>query len=77
MNKEKFCFSSDVVELSEVEDRSYLQMVNRVCYYGAPNINNVTLPADTAADYAQTLVDMPVYAKCRVNDEGEPTFGSH
>lgn len=52
-------------------------MVNRVCYYDAPNLNGVMLPADTAEQYAQTLVDMPVYAKCRINDKGEPTFGSH
>lgn len=74
--KEKICFSSDIVELSE-DDKSYLEMVNRVCYYGQPNLNGVILPEDTAAQFAETLVDMPVYAKCRVNDKGEPTFGSH
>ena len=73
---EKICFSSDIVELSE-DDKSYLEMVNRVCYYGQPNLNGVILPEDTAAQFAETLVDMPVYAKCRVNDKGEPTFGSH
>lgn len=73
---EKICFSSDIVELSE-DDKSYLEMVNRVCYYGQPNLNGVILPKDTAAQFAETLVDMPVYAKCRVNDKGEPTFGSH
>ena len=73
---EKICFSSDIVELSE-DDKSYLEMVNRVCYYGQPNLNGVILPEDTAAQFAVTLVDMPVYAKCRVNDKGEPTFGSH
>lgn len=76
MNKEKFCLSSDVIEISE-EDKSYLQMVNRVCYYGAPNANGVILPAETAENFASTLVEMPVYAKCRVNENGEPTFGSH
>ena len=76
MNKEKFCLASDVIEISE-EDKSYLQMVNRVCYYGAPNANGVILPAETAEDFASTLVEMPVYAKCRVNENGEPTFGSH
>lgn len=73
---EKICFSSDIVELSE-DDKPYLEMVNRVCYYGQPNLNGVILPEDTAAQFAETLVDMPVYAKCRVNDKGEPTFGSH
>ena len=76
MNKEKFCLASDVIEISE-EDKSYLEMVNRVCYYGAPNANGVILPAETAEQFASTLVDMQVYAKCRVNENGEPTFGSH
>ena len=76
MNKEKFCLASDVIEISE-EDKSYLEMVNRVCYYGAPNANGVILPAETAEEFASTLVEMPVYAKCRVNADGEPTFGSH
>lgn len=76
MNKEKFCLASDVIEISE-EDKSYLKMVNRVCYYGAPNANGVILPSETAEEFASTLVDMPVYAKCRVNADGEPTFGSH
>lgn len=76
MNKEIFRFSSDVIEISE-EDKPYLQMVNRVCYYDAPNANGVILPSDTAEQFAATLVEMPVYAKCRVNEKGEPTFGSH
>lgn len=75
MNKEKFCLSSSVVELSEY--KTYLEMVDRVCYYDAPNLNKVMLPSEDADEFAQTLVNMPVYAKYRVNDKGEPTFGSH
>ena len=72
---DKVCFSSTAIELSEHD--SYLELVNRVCFYGEPNLNGVLLPDDTAAEYAETLVNMPVYAKYRVNDKGEPTFGSH
>ena len=76
MNKEKFCLSSNVIELSK-ENPNYLLMTDRVCYYDEPNLNGSKLLSDGAEDYAQTLIDMPVYAKCRVNDKGEPTFGSH
>lgn len=76
MNKDKFCLSTDVVELSE-ENQNYLLMTDRVCFYDEPNLNGCKLPSDGAENFAQTLIDMPVYAKCRVNDKGEPTFGSH
>ena len=76
MNKEKICLSTDVVEMSE-ENKNYLLMTDRVCFYDEPNLNGCKLPSDGAESFAQTLVDMPVYAKCRVNDKGEPTFGSH
>lgn len=75
MNKEKICLSSSVVELSEF--KTYLEMVDRVCYYDAPNLNKVMLPSENADEFAQSLINMPVYAKYRVNDKGEPTFGSH
>lgn len=48
MNDDILRLSSDVIEISEIEDKPYLEMVNRVCYYGAPNANGVILPADTA-----------------------------
>lgn len=75
MNKEKFCLSSSVVELSEFQ--TYLEMVDRVCYYDAPNLNKTLLLSENADEFAQSLINMPVYAKYRVNDKGEPTFGSH
>lgn len=78
MNKEKMFLSSNVIDLSEDEENSqYLTLVNRICYYDEPNLNSVLLPSDTAEECAKSLIDMPVYAKCRTNADGEPTFGSH
>lgn len=78
MNKEKMFLTSSTVDLSEDEENSqYLTLVNRICYYDEPNLNSVLLPSDTAEECAKSLVDMPVYAKCRTNADGEPTFGSH
>ena len=78
MNKEKTFLTSSTIELSEDEENSqFLTLVNRICYYDAPNLNSVLLPSDTAEECAQSLIDMPVYAKCRTNADGEPTFGSH
>ena len=75
MNREKIVFASKSVELAEY--KTYLLLRNRICYYGEPNLNGVVLPADTAEQYAQTLVDMPVYAKYLRNWKGEPSFGGH
>ena len=78
MNKEKMFLSSTAIDLSEDEENSqYLTLVNRICYYDEPNLNSVLLPSDTAEECAKSLIDMPVYAKCRTNADGEPTFGSH
>lgn len=78
MNKEKTFLTSSTIELSEDEENSqYLTLVNRICYYDEPNLNSVLLPSDTAEECAKSLIDMPVYAKCRTNADGEPTFGSH
>ena len=78
MNKEKTFLTSSTIELSEDEENSqFLTLVNRICYYDEPNLNSVLLPSDTAEECDQSLIDMPVYAKCRTNADGEPTFGSH
>lgn len=78
MNKEKMFLTSSTVELSEDDENAqYLTLVNRICYYDEPNLNSVLLPSDTAEECAKSLIDMPVYAKCRTNADGEPTFGSH
>lgn len=63
----------------EIADyKTYIEIVNRVCYYDEPNGNGVLLPYDDSAlDIAQTLVGMPVQAKYIVNDKGEPDLSDH
>ena len=75
MGNEKICIASKTVELAESE--TYLEMTNRLCYYDAPNANGVMLPSDGAKERAETLVDMPVVARYRVNAKGEPDLGGH
>lgn len=65
MQQEKMFLASAAVELAESEDKSYVEITNRICYYGEPNLNNVILPVEGAEEKAQTLVDMPVVAKYR------------
>lgn len=69
------CFSSEVVGIAE--HKNYLELVSRICYYDEANKNNVMLPSENALEKAQTLVNMPVQAKYRVNSDGDPTFGGH
>lgn len=74
--KESVCFSSKTIELSENEN--YIELTNRVCYYNAPNLNNVELPYDDSSlEKAKTLINMPVVAKYTTNSSGEPTFKGH
>lgn len=77
MNKrESYVFSSVGVELAE--HNTHLKVTNRLCYYDAPNGNNVLLPYDDKAEeLAQTIVNMPVKAKYRPNKKGEPDLGGH
>lgn len=75
MGNEKICIASKTVELAE--SATYLEMTNRLCYYDAPNANGVMLPSDGAKERAETLVDMPVVARYRVNAKGEPDLGGH
>ena len=69
------CFSSEVVGIAE--HKNYLELVSRICYYDEANKNNVMLSSENALEKAQTLVNMPVQAKYRVNSDGDPTFGGH
>lgn len=75
MNTENICLSSEIIEISE--NTSYLELTSRICYYDDVNKNNVLLPSEGAAEKAETLINMPVQAKYRVNIKGEPTFGGH
>lgn len=68
--------SSKTIEIAEHND--YLELLNRVCYYDAPNLNDALLPYDENAEtIAQTLVEMPVVAKYTVDTSGKPTFKGH
>lgn len=66
----------EVIDVSE--HKTYLELTNRICYYNEPNLNNDMLPYDdTALEKAQTLLNMPVQGKYKVNEKGEPTFSGH
>lgn len=65
MEQDKMFLASAAVELAESEDKSYVDVINRICYYGEPNLNDVILPVEGAEEKAQTLVNMPVVAKYR------------
>lgn len=76
MNKSNILISSKSIELSE--HKTYLELVNRICYYNYPNANNVMLPFNEDSQIkAQSLIDMPVQGKYTVNSDGNPTFKGH
>ena len=80
MEQEKMFLASAAVDLAEAEDKSYLEITNRLCYYGAPNLNNVILPIEGAEEKAQTLVNMPVVAKykpLKVGNKKLDDLGGH
>lgn len=72
---EKMCVASRALDLSET--KTYIELTNRLCYYGKPNLNGITLPVEKALEKAETLVNQPVVAKYRVNSEGNPDLGGH
>ena len=75
-NNEIINIVGEVVDVSE--HKTYLELTSRVCYYDEPNLNGDMMPYDdTTLEKAQTLVNMPVQGKYKVNSNGEPTFGSH
>lgn len=74
-NKNLFV-ASQVIELSETD--SYIDMVDRVCYYDHKNLNNVQLDYDESSyEKAQTLVNQPVLAYYKTDEFGNPTLGGH
>lgn len=76
MNHESIFFASQVIDIAE--HKTYLELTSRICYYDDVNLNNMMLPYDdTSEARAETLVNMPVQAKYKVNSKGEPTFGGH
>ena len=78
MEKDKIYLASTAIELSEEEDKPYIELTNRLCYYGEANLNGVILPVEGAEEKAQTLINMPVQAKYRVAKDGKtPDLGGH
>lgn len=76
MSDNKVFVSSKIVEIAEY--KTYLELVNRVCFYDEPNFNGTMLPHDdTAEEKAQTLKNMPVVAKYTTDAMGKPTFKGH
>lgn len=67
---------AEIVDIAE--HTSYLELVSRICFYDEPNLNGDMLPYDdTSLEKAQTLVNMPVQARYRVNADGTPSLGGH
>lgn len=78
MEKDKIYLASTAIELSEEEDKPYIELTNRLCYYGEANLNGVILPIEGAEEKAQTLINMPVQAKYKVAKDGKtPDLGGH
>lgn len=72
------------VQIDIAEHRHYLELENVVCYLNYPNANGRQMnygstKEERAAtlERAQTLCEMPVYAKCAKNRKGQPTFKGH
>lgn len=75
MDNTKVVLAAKTIEISETS--TYLTLRNRLCYYGEPNLNNVCLPVDGALEKAETLVNMPVVAKYKIDAKGNPDLGGH
>jgi len=72
----KTMFASQVIELSE--HPSYLELVDRVCYYDASNANGVQLDYnEDSLEKAKSLIDMPVVAFYLSDKDGKPSLGGH
>lgn len=64
--------------------KNYLELTNVVFAYNTPNLNKRQINYGTTEDEqaaslekAKTLLEMPVYAKCKNNMKGQASFGSH
>jgi len=68
--------ASQVIEMSE--HSSYIELVDRVCYYDGANANGVQIDYDESSlEKANSLVDMPVVAFFLSDKDGKPTLGGH
>lgn len=76
MNNKPMSMVAEVVDVAE--HSTYLELTSRICYYDAPNLNGDMLPYDeTTLTRAQTLVNMPVQARYRVNAKNQDDLGGH
>lgn len=76
LDNENMYVASQVIELSETD--SYIDLLDRVCYYDHENLNRVQLDYDDSSyDKAQTLVNQPVLAYYKTDERGNPTLGGH
>ena len=76
MDSNNMYVASQVIELSETD--SYIDLVDRVCFYDHPNLNSVQLDYDESSyEKAQTLVNQPVLAYYKTDEFGNPTLGGH
>lgn len=75
MQNENIFLASETIDIAE--NATYLELTNRVCYYDDKNLNEMLLPSDNALEKAQTLVNMPVVGKYKMNSKNEPTFSGH
>ena len=68
-------FASKVIELSEEKD--YLKLTNRVCFFNSENLNKVQLDYDdNTLEQCQSLVNTPLVAKY-VKRNGKDDLGGH
>ena len=76
LDEKNLYLASQVIELSETD--SYIDLIDRVCYYDNANLNGVQLDYDeTSYEKAQTLVNQPVLAYYKTDEFGNPTLGGH
>lgn len=72
---DQFMFSSSVVDLAEEKD--YLTLKNKICFFDSENLNNVQIDYDESTlEQCQTLINMPVVAAYRKNN-GKDDLGGH
>lgn len=78
MNAENICLASKTIDIADHEN--YIELTNRLCYYDAPNLNNVLLPyagcEEDALRCAETLVNMPLQARY-IKKKNMDDLGSH
>jgi Chromosome segregation ATPases len=70
---EKLVLNSPIQVSGLDDDKPYIELTTRLCWFNYPNLNGVGLLSDSKPSY-ETLIDMPVVAK--LHSSGKK-FGSH